>query len=72
MEMEAIATYQFHESVGVVLLLLRSAAIWLALGAELLTHSGAVVVHLSCVRRFCRYRVRKHVDVCGVLRLRKM
>ena len=47
---KAIATYQAHESVRVVLLLLPSAAIGLALGAELLAHSGAVVVHLSWVR----------------------
>ena len=71
-EMEAVATYQLHESVGVVLLLLRSAAIWLALGAELLAHSGAVVVHLSGGRRCCKYRICKHVDVRGVLRVRKM
>ena len=41
-------TYQAHESVGVGLLLLASAAGWLlALGAELLAHSSAVVIHFD-------------------------
>ena len=46
-------TYKAHESVRVGLLLLAStAAIWLALGAELLAHADAVVVHLGCVMGF--------------------
>ena len=45
-----MVTYQAQESVRIILLLLPSAAIRLALGAELLAHSGAVVIHLSCVK----------------------
>lgn len=41
-------TYQAHERVGVILLLLHPSAIWLALGAKLLAHSRAVIVHLNC------------------------
>ena len=43
-------TYKAHESIMIVLLLLPSTTIWLALGAQLLAHSGAVVVHLCCVK----------------------
>ena len=44
-----VATYQAQESVRIILLLLPPAAVGLTLGAELLAHSGAVVIHLVCV-----------------------
>lgn len=72
---ETIARYQAQKCVRIVLLLLAPAAVWLALGAKLLAHSGAVVIHLSCAKicnsslcwnlRVCGYEV----GVFGVLRL---